>query len=135
MMFPQSGGCQCGGVRYEISGPPKVVYACHCTECQRQSGAAFAMATVIPKENFRITKGEPNPTSGLTAALSDGAIEHRMFWAFSGDTILRGRFLWSPIPASLRAIRIWLGGLALSAKPSVDSSEYWQRHEMKEAAN
>jgi hypothetical protein len=59
MQFPQSGGCQCGAVRYEITGPPKVVYACHCTECQRQSGSAFAMAAVIPQENFRITKGTP----------------------------------------------------------------------------
>jgi hypothetical protein len=59
MMFPQSGGCQCGAVRYEISGPPRVVYACHCTECQRQSGAAFAMAAVIPQEHFRILRGAP----------------------------------------------------------------------------
>jgi hypothetical protein len=59
MQFPQSGGCQCGAVRYEITGPPRVVYACHCTECQRQSGSAFAMAAVIPQENFRITKGAP----------------------------------------------------------------------------
>ena len=59
MAFPQGGGCQCGSVRYEISGPPSVVYACHCTECQRQSGAAFAMAAVIPQQHFRITKGQP----------------------------------------------------------------------------
>ena len=59
MHFPQSGGCQCGSVRYEITGPPTVVYACHCTECQKQSGSAFAMAAVIPQENFRITKGAP----------------------------------------------------------------------------
>src|SRR5271168_2531730 len=59
MVFPQGGGCQCGRVRYEISGPPSVVYTCHCTECQRQSGAAFAMAAVIPQQHFRITTGEP----------------------------------------------------------------------------
>jgi hypothetical protein len=59
MNFPQSGGCQCGAVRYEITGPPVTVYACHCTECQRQSGSAFAMAAVIPKESFRITQGSP----------------------------------------------------------------------------
>lgn len=57
--FPQGGGCQCGAVRYEITGPPTVVYACHCTECQRQSGAAFAMAAVIPRAQFRLTQGEP----------------------------------------------------------------------------
>ena len=36
-----------------------MVYACHCTECQRQSGSAFAMAAVIPQKNFRITQGAP----------------------------------------------------------------------------
>jgi hypothetical protein len=59
MNFPQAGGCQCGAIRYEISGAPVAVYACHCTECQRQSGSAFAMAAVIPTEHFRITKGSP----------------------------------------------------------------------------
>jgi hypothetical protein len=59
MNFPQTGGCQCGAVRYEITGPPAVVYACHCTECQSQSGSAFAMAAVIPREYFRVTKGSP----------------------------------------------------------------------------
>ena len=59
MDFPQSGGCQCGAVRYAITGPPRVVYACHCTECQKQSGSAFALAAVIPQESFRITKGAP----------------------------------------------------------------------------
>ena len=59
MNFFQSGGCQCGAIRYEISGPPVAIYACHCTECQKQSGSAFAMGAVIPQEHFRITKGNP----------------------------------------------------------------------------
>lgn len=59
MGFPQTGGCQCGAVRYEITGPPTTVYACHCTECQRQSGSAFAMAAVIPQAHFRVTRGSP----------------------------------------------------------------------------
>src|SRR6266851_6919560 len=59
MNFPQSGGCRCGAVRYEITGPPVAVHAYHCTECQRQSGSAFAMAAVIPQEHFRITRGTP----------------------------------------------------------------------------
>ncbi len=59
MAFPQQGGCQCGAVRYEIAAPPAVVYACHCTACQRQSGAAFAMAAVIPQDAFRVVRGTP----------------------------------------------------------------------------
>lgn len=57
--FPQSGGCQCRAVRYEITGKPVTVYACHCSECQKQSGSAFAMAAVIPKDRFHITDGQP----------------------------------------------------------------------------
>lgn len=68
MKFPQSGGCQCGAVRYEISCAPVTVYACHCTECQTQSGSAFAMAAVIPQEHFRITRGSPKMHARQTSA-------------------------------------------------------------------
>ena len=38
------GGCGCGQVRYTINAPQiPVVYACHCTDCQTQSGSAFAL--------------------------------------------------------------------------------------------
>lgn len=57
MSFLKTGGCQCGEVRYEITCEPTVVYTCHCTECQRQSGSAFAMAAVIPTEHFKLTRG------------------------------------------------------------------------------
>ena len=42
-----NGGCQCGQIRYEVSGEPIVLYRCHCTECQRQSGSAFGMSMWI----------------------------------------------------------------------------------------
>lgn len=57
MSFQKVGGCQCGAVRYIITCEPTVVYACHCTECQKQSGSAFAMTAVIPHQHFQITKG------------------------------------------------------------------------------
>jgi hypothetical protein len=38
------GGCGCGQVRYTINASQMpVVYACHCTDCQTQSGSAFAL--------------------------------------------------------------------------------------------
>ncbi|HLI66351.1 MAG TPA: GFA family protein [Caulobacteraceae bacterium] len=58
-VLPLSGGCQCGAVRYEVSAPPLILYACHCTDCQRQSGAAFTLNMPVPAAAFRITKGEP----------------------------------------------------------------------------
>lgn len=59
MKLPLTGGCQCGGVRYEIAAEPLTVLACHCTECQRQSGAAFGLSMIVPTAAVRITKGTP----------------------------------------------------------------------------
>lgn len=38
------GHCQCGAVQYRVQGSAQTVFACHCTECQRQSASAFGMA-------------------------------------------------------------------------------------------
>ena len=53
------GGCTCGALRYEVEKRPVALIACHCTECQRQSGSAFGMSLVLPKDAFRVTRGEP----------------------------------------------------------------------------
>ena len=37
---PLTGGCNCGGVRFELTSPPLHASYCHCTRCQRRSGAA-----------------------------------------------------------------------------------------------
>jgi hypothetical protein len=37
-----TGGCLCGAVRYEVRGPLRDVLLCHCVECRRWSGHAFA---------------------------------------------------------------------------------------------
>jgi hypothetical protein len=57
--FPLNGGCACGAIRYEISAMPLLLYACHCTECQRRSGSAFALNMPVETKVFRIVKGAP----------------------------------------------------------------------------
>jgi hypothetical protein len=59
MKLPLTGGCQCGALRYEIRAEPLSVYVCHCTECQRQSGAAFGMSVMVPRPALAYTKGTP----------------------------------------------------------------------------
>lgn len=54
----QSGGCQCGRVRYVLNGAYHRLNICHCLDCQRQSGSAFGMSLVIPAETFTLTAGE-----------------------------------------------------------------------------
>jgi hypothetical protein len=41
MPAPYNGGCQCGSVRYVLTTEPIRVAACHCKECQRQSGSVL----------------------------------------------------------------------------------------------
>jgi len=38
-----TGRCQCGVIRYEITSFPLLPCTCNCTDCQRQTGSAFAL--------------------------------------------------------------------------------------------
>jgi hypothetical protein len=55
-----TGGCQCGAIRYEITSFPLLLYTCNCTDCQRQTGSAFALNMPVKFKDFRILQGEPN---------------------------------------------------------------------------
>ena len=57
--LPLQGGCQCGKLRYEVAAPPLMLYACHCTNCQKQTGSAFVLSTAIVEPTFSFTKGAP----------------------------------------------------------------------------
>jgi hypothetical protein len=46
-----TGGCQCGAIRYEIASFPLLLYTCHCTDCQRQTGSAFGPPAPQPRLN------------------------------------------------------------------------------------
>ena len=55
----RNGGCQCGAVRYEVTGPVLKVYVCHCDECRKQSASAFGISAFVPREALRLTHGTP----------------------------------------------------------------------------
>lgn len=63
------GGCNCGRTRYTIQGRPMAVAACHCRNCQRQSGAAYSVNLIAASDSVAI-EGElaryedPNSESG-----------------------------------------------------------------------
>jgi hypothetical protein len=40
------GSCHCGAVRFEVTGEVRRASVCHCSQCRRQSGGAWASATV-----------------------------------------------------------------------------------------
>jgi hypothetical protein len=61
MKLPQTGGCLCGKIRYEITEAPQAVYTCHCVDCQRLTSSAFSMAIVVNDAAFRLMGIEPRP--------------------------------------------------------------------------
>src|SRR5215469_9504852 len=63
MEFPQAGGCLCGKIRYEITEAPRLVYTCHCTDCQHLTSSAFSIALAVA--GFRLTGDEPRPLEGI----------------------------------------------------------------------
>lgn len=54
----RTGGCQCGNIRYRILGEASMLYACHCTDCQKQSSSAFGMSLIVDSDQIEITQGE-----------------------------------------------------------------------------
>jgi hypothetical protein len=44
-----SGGCACGALHYDCNADPVFMFNCHCRDCQRASGSAYAAIVVVPK--------------------------------------------------------------------------------------
>ncbi|MEM8771551.1 MAG: GFA family protein [Pseudomonadota bacterium] len=57
--LPLEGGCQCGALRYRISAAPLMLYACHCSNCQKISGSAFGLSATIIENQFAFSAGDP----------------------------------------------------------------------------
>ena len=53
-----SGGCACGAIRYECEAAPVMMVNCHCRDCQRANGAAYAAVLAVPLAALRL-QGEP----------------------------------------------------------------------------
>jgi hypothetical protein len=54
-MTSYTGGCHCGAVRFEITADPLMAGHCHCTDCQKLSGAGHASHVAFAEAAFRLT--------------------------------------------------------------------------------
>ena len=54
-----TGGCQCGAVRYRITGPLFDAHICHCRMCQKAFGNFFAALVGVKKTDITWPQGEP----------------------------------------------------------------------------
>src|SRR5687768_2792416 len=56
--LPLTGGCLCGGVRFEVTEPLAYASYCHCTRCQRRTGTGASAQASLPPGSLRIVAGE-----------------------------------------------------------------------------
>jgi hypothetical protein len=50
----RTGGCQCGAVRFTVGRDKLHCYACHCSQCQKQSASAFGLSVPVRQAEFKV---------------------------------------------------------------------------------
>ena len=53
-----TGECLCGLIKYEIMGKPSRVANCHCDDCRKVTGSAFATNIFFKEDEVNVTSGE-----------------------------------------------------------------------------
>ncbi|MEM1140431.1 MAG: GFA family protein [Pseudomonadota bacterium] len=53
----QTGACACGSIRFSVQGDPVLAANCHCRDCQRATGSAFAPIMIFWKHDFTLLSG------------------------------------------------------------------------------
>src|ERR1700674_3372951 len=81
-----TGGCLCGGVRYEYDGEIGPANYCHCADCRRCTGSAFNIGVRVAATGFRIVKGSPK---SFTKAGDSGNELTRHFCLECGSPLYR----------------------------------------------
>src|SRR5919202_1918202 len=104
--LPLTGGCMCGGVRFELTEPPLSAGYCHCTRCQRRTGTAASASARVAPGSLRITAGEELVRAWRP---DDGFAKE-----FCGEC---GSALWSRHPEDPEIIAVRLG--AFDGDPGV----------------
>lgn len=77
------GCCECRRVQFEVEGEIKDFSHCHCSQCRRLHGAAYATFAAVERAQFRYLKGE----TGLMVYASSKKND-RKFCSTCGSPIL-----------------------------------------------
>jgi hypothetical protein len=87
MSIPLTGGCLCGGIRYEYEAAPLGLLYCHCKDCQRCTGGPFAAVALIMRDQLKITQGQ---TRSYTVTGEEGGRVYREFCPTCGSPLFSG---------------------------------------------
>lgn len=58
-----TGACLCGAVQFEIHGSIRNIIYCHCSQCRKAQGSAFATNGIVHKDHFKFSQGESELTA------------------------------------------------------------------------
>ena len=68
-MMTHTGQCHCGAIRYEVSGDPRSVALCHCSDCRRAAGAPVMAWAEFAEGQLMLTRGTPKVRNSSGAAM------------------------------------------------------------------
>ncbi|UZE21767.1 GFA family protein [Pseudomonas sp. B21-056] len=118
------GSCLCSAVRYELLTAPKAVSHCHCNQCRKGHGAAFASYGSVPRNALRILEG-----AASIKAFASSKTVLREFCVECGSSLF-----WSRTEGQFADwVSIALGSLDTRFMPReqkhvyVDSAVHWYR--------
>jgi hypothetical protein len=92
------GGCACGAIRYRLTNTPMIVHACHCRDCQKQTGSAFVLNLWIERKfveasgdapvAFAVPPGSSGKPHDVFRCAKCGTALWSKYHAAPGDTML-----------------------------------------------
>jgi hypothetical protein len=105
-----SANCLCGGVRFQILCELEPIQVCHCSQCRKAQGGAFATNTPVKESAFQLDSG-----AELLRSFEASAGKQRVFCSECGSPIysktnavpgvlrIRAGLINEPIPVRLAA--------------------------------
>jgi hypothetical protein len=96
--LPLTGGCLCGGVRFEVDAPLVSAGWCHCTRCRRRTGGSPSAQARVAPGSLRLLQGEEllgayRPADGFAKFFCSAC----------------GAHLWSQSPRDEQVVSVRLG--------------------------
>jgi len=119
--LPLTGGCLCGGVRFEVTEPLVSAGYCHCTRCQRRTGTSASASARVAPGSLRVLSGDELIRSYRPA---DGYA--KVFCSQCGSA------LWSQSPDDPEVIAVRMGtfdgdpGIRPSSRAYVAYAAEWE---------
>lgn len=115
-----TGRCLCGGVRFSVHGELQPIQLCHCAECRKAQGTAFASNMPISTDRFELHSG-----AELLRHFESSPGKERAFCSLCGSPLYSRR---SSRPGVLR-VRAGLFEQPLPVRPAfhqyVDDKANW----------